>query len=299
MRGQRGSVLIMSVWVLAVLFLVSTSLALYSAVSLRSSGDRAELFRSGTVFKASADWTADIFRNDVSPGEDAPGEKWLGNVAVPEKWGHDLKLESRDEESKINLNAASGPALMELFGILAAEGTVSLDAEKTARAIVEYRSHKPFEHVEELVLIGVSPADLTKLKVFATAYTATDVSPRVNVNTAPLQVLEAMVRSLPETAGPVHDVLFMALRRFRGAGGVFGSDDLAPDRFVSKLGLPRTPEMDSAAASLSALFTTDSALIRLEMFYRGRRTAEAVLEPTAAETHVLFWHEAKTGKHGA
>ncbi len=299
MNGQKGSVLIVSVWVLAVLFLVSTSLALYSAMSLRSSGDRAELFKSGAVFKASADWVADAFRRDASPGQDALGEPWLGHVAVPEKWSGDLTLESRDEESKINLNTASGPAIMALFEILTAEGKVSLDAEKAARAIVEYRSHKPLEQIEEMVFVGASPTDQAKLKSFVTVYAASDAAPRVNVNTAPPEVLEAMVRSLPETAGPVRDTLVQALRRFRSAAGAFGPDDLAPDRFASKLGLPRTPEMDSAAASLAALFTTDSSLIRLEMFHRKRRTAEAVLEPTASETRILFWHEAKVGKYGA
>lgn len=299
MGGQKGSVLIMSVWVIAVLFLVSTSLALYSSVSLRSSGDRTELYRSGTVFKASADWTADIFQRDPSPGEDTSAEPWLGHVVVPQKWSRDLRLESRDEESKMNLNSVSGPALTELFGILSAEKKTLLDAEKTARAIVQYRAHKPFEHVEELTTIGIAPADQATLKSFVTAYSANDASPRVNVNTAPLEVLEAMVRSLPETAGPVRDTLFHALRRFRKNGGLFESADLAPDRFASKLGLPRTPEMDAAAASLAALFTTDSSVIRLEMFYKGRRMAEAVLEPTAGETRILFWHEAKMGNHAA
>jgi type II secretory pathway component PulK len=289
----------MSLWVLAVLFLVSTSLALYSAMSLRSSGDRTELFKSGAIFKASAEWAADIFRHDASPGEDAPGEPWLGHIAVPEKWSRDLTLMSQDEESKMNLNTASGSALMELFGILVSEEKSLLDAEKTVRAIIDYRAHKPFEHVEELATIGVSPADQVMLKSFVTAYSANDASPRVNVNTASLEVLEAMVRSLSETAGPVRDMLFQVLRRFREGSGAFGPDDLAPDRFASKLGLPRTPEMDAAVASLAVLFTTDSSVIRLEMFYRKRRMAEAVLEPTAGETRILFWHEAKMGKRGA
>lgn len=289
----------MSVWVLAVLFLVTTSLAFYSAASLKSARDRSELFRSGTVFKASADWAAGVFLRDDSPGEDAPGEAWLGHVAVPEKWKSDLKIESRDEESKMNLNSASGQALRALFTVLSAEGQVSLDSEKTARAVVEYRSHKPFEHVEELAFAGVSIADRKKITSFVTAYVAEDVSPRVNANTAPLQVLEAMARSMPETAGPVQDTLFTALRRFREAGGIFASEDLAPDLFVSKLGLPRTPEMDSAAASLAALFTTDSALVRLEMLYRGKRMAEAVLEPTAGETRILFWRESKVRTNAA
>ncbi len=296
---QRGSVLIASVWTLSVLFLLSTSLAFYASVFVRSARERTELFVSGTVFASSVPWMARLFSEDVSAVNDAPGEAWLGTVTVPERWRRDLWIESRDEESKLNLNSAPGPVLQELFASLKRQQVFLADESETARAIVEYRAHKPFEHLEELALVGLDAEAREKLKPFVTVYAAKGLAPRVNLNTAPPPVLEAMTRTLPETAGPVRETILSALRRAREAGVVFTAEDLAPDRFASKLGLPRNPETDAAVATLAAEFTTDSALIRVEMTYRKRRFAEAVLEPTRDETRVLFWRERKVALHAA
>ncbi|MFH0763587.1 MAG: hypothetical protein V1927_01105 [Candidatus Omnitrophota bacterium] len=118
-----------------------------------------------------------------------------------------------DEESKIHLNTASQPLLLNLMQNCGIPGSA---AYARSIDIINYRAVKPFYSVEELQQIpGFTPEIYNPIKDYVTVYSyinqnaynahtvgsASAARAPVNINTAPFQILKTIFDPLPLGAG--------------------------------------------------------------------------------------------------
>ena len=238
---QNGSVLILSLWILSVLFFGTVTLAFYALGELKASNRSAESFKSGLVFDASVYWVNDLYFK-----EENKRPLWLGNIRVPDQWQKELQIVGEDESSKLNLNLASGKELLYLLEGLKKEG-LSLDSKKTVQDIIAYRSNKPFELVEEIEFLnGVHEADIKIVKPYLTVYS----SDRVNLNTAKDRVIEAVIFSLQDSDEKIKKRIYESILRHRSNGSFFESNDLSEECLISKFGIDRSAEIKKTLTKL-------------------------------------------------
>jgi len=286
---QNGSVLILSLWILSVLFFGTVTLAFYALGELKASNRSAESFKSGLVFDASVYWVNDLYFK-----EENKRPLWLGNIRVPDQWQKELQIVGEDESSKLNLNLASGKELLYLLEGLKKEG-LSLDSKKTVQDIIAYRSNKPFELVEEIEFLnGVHEADIKIVKPYLTVYS----SDRVNLNTAKDRVIEAVIFSLQDSDEKIKKRIYESILRHRSNGSFFESNDLSEESLISKLGLDRSPETNEALTKLLQRVSLSSDAIHVEVTYKKKRAAEIILKPKS-DPKILFWHESRLGTYAA
>lgn len=283
---RRGSVLVVSIWTFAALSSAAVSLTFYASGHLKASAKKMDSFRAAAAFLAATHSVNALYFSENGVDEAVRRRPWLGEVEVPDKWKALLEVHSSPEEGRLNVNSASGPALIRLFRSLRETGRISVDPEETAVRVVRYRAAKPFEWEEELVFIKVPPPDAAVLKSYLTAHSAG----RIDLNAADALVIEAVLFSRTRTDERVMKTLLNAVLRFRSAGNVFSRADFTEEGLTTKLRLPRTPEMQAAVSLLLGHSTLETGLLRLRMTYAGKKNAEVIFRP--AETpHILFWHE--------
>jgi hypothetical protein len=148
----------------------------------------------------------------VTYSVDMPTERWhTGSyTSLPISLGAGTieSITITDEQGKIHLNYASQALLQSLLSNLGVSG-----ASTKAANIINYRQAgltNPFDSVEELRQVaGITAADYAAIKDYVTVYSFVNsdvyrpAGPRapVNINTAPIEVLKAILDPLPLGAG--------------------------------------------------------------------------------------------------
>jgi type II secretory pathway component PulK len=187
--NKNGGILIYTLWVLAILAVISVMLSYRASTDMKLAKYESDkikglyLARAG-VMKMLIEITGD------ANAYDSMNEKWNKNRNSPGVLtiGKDKVFYGcSDEKARLNLNAQG----------LAAEHLMGLGAGRTAaESILNYRSEKGdkgFEFMEELFLAGGVTGDIySSLKDSVTIYTGKDA--RVNINTADKKVLKAILK---------------------------------------------------------------------------------------------------------
>jgi len=217
--GSSGSVLLLSLWILALLGLVAASLSLRTRILLRLTQNRWGEIESAQLAKMAACVGRAAWRKRSAQGE-GPQGTWSddpelfkdytvpeGSFTVTRKTVDDNGREQvyygmEDESGKINLNSAPPEVLARLFGIHADVVPAVLNR------------HGAFRSVEELLLVrGVTPELFQDVNDSLTVYSAGPV----NINTASGRVLQAL--GLP--ASMVRKILLLRKgTAFSNAGAV-------------------------------------------------------------------------------
>ncbi len=191
----------------------------------------------------------------------------------------------RDEERKINLNLADQDLLkriLDTFWSQLQSPPEGMDASTLAQAIVAWRledpanppreewyvtgkpKKRPFDQLEELFLFtGMTPELFDKLKEWVTVYGGG----KVNVNTAPRQVLEILVDPPPNGWAS----LIGKIVAFRvGDDGILGTADdeafenAGADDMKGKLGILSLDEENALRNKLVSGITVQSKRFRIE-----------------------------------
>ncbi|MBI3324651.1 MAG: general secretion pathway protein GspK [Candidatus Omnitrophica bacterium] len=261
MKRARGSILVVVVWAIALLGMLAGSLGSQGVGALQLSMRMQRELRGSYVALAAVERAVSALEQDPTPGWDGLADTWASgneefiNQPVGEGWfsieypnpavanGRILGL--IDEERFLNLNTAPVDVLQRLFrmtGRLRDD-----DARAVAEAIEDWRDadqdaqphgaegfyylglpdayeckNGPFENAEELRLIrGVTPEAFGRTSPYVTVYG----SGKVNLNTAPAEVLAALGLSPVGVAG---------LQYYRdGDDGIPGNSD---DRAIDSIG---------------------------------------------------------------
>jgi general secretion pathway protein K len=262
--NRRGSILVMTVWVIFILTIFVMTLAdIVGERIFFSQGykERAQAYLAAFVGIDAA--IAEIAKDTQASNYDTLKESWSNNAErfnsrpVADAFytvSHSIAGESgdgqifygmTDEERKINVNTAPEAVLSALFRECWEEMTPD-EAKSIANAIIDWRDedsevrtggaednyymalanyyhckNKPLDFAEELLLVkGVTADIFKKVQDYITVYG----EGRVNINTAPAQVLEAL--GLPEVlAGKI--ISYRA-----GQDDVEGTED---DRFFTEI----------------------------------------------------------------
>lgn len=228
---QSGSILILVVWMIALFtfwVLASASAGIFSlGVGRRFEGD----LKTYAVARSAVPYVQKILEDDITPKYDGENEEALASPALYEPQtrnegtlqifsfspdpftGYLTKKKGIiDEERKLNLNTANTDILVLLFSNLAGlkadlvkslvesiEDWRDTDNDKREFGAERYEytvlkkpydcKNGPFESLEELLLVkGMNSQILNKVRPFLTVYG----SGKVNLNTAPAQVLYAL-----------------------------------------------------------------------------------------------------------
>ncbi len=218
--GQRGFVLLIVLWTIALLALLVTGLVGNASREARLT----TTLRADAVGRAAADAVlSEVMMEVLRSGEATPGPRRFGKVRVG--------VSLLDYSGRINPNLASVTMLQAL---LAGLGVAPQRAEHLAAAIVDWRSPgqtasphgakaaeyraagisygppgRPFENLDELgYVLGMTPVILTALKPHLTVWSTTDPDPAF----ADAVVLSALrVAGVPPTAAASNEARVIAI----------------------------------------------------------------------------------------
>ncbi|MBI4358664.1 MAG: general secretion pathway protein GspK [Candidatus Omnitrophica bacterium] len=241
--------------------------------------------------------------SDDQPRVDFLEDSWYGTPSQFTEMDSSKRfhLEISDAESKIDLNKAQEPFLIQFFETLKKHGIpLKTEPKKLAASILAWRGqtgsqggptlgfkHKraPFETVEELRLIQhITPEDVELLKPFVTAVYGLTLSPqvRVNLNTVHPYILEALISSLTGGDFTKRD-LYEKIMKLRDEKQVFWQEDLAMEPFLRKLGLSNSPTEIFLLTQFLSFVTVDSQFFLVHVKSRLPRkesfTLDVVLGP--------------------
>ncbi len=212
---RRGSVLILTVWVVSLLSILAAGLGSRGVFALGVADRLEEYLRAYYTAAGGVPVALKLMRQDPTPKYDGLSESWYRMEDWLNSLGPEISVDVgpglEDEERKLNLNKSSVELLR---NFLRACGVKTNEAVEIADAILDWRDEDdrerdngaegtfyrgleqaydckdgPFESVEELLLVkGITPALWVRLAPYLTVYG----SGRVNVNTASRPVLAAL-----------------------------------------------------------------------------------------------------------
>jgi len=191
MKGERGYISIMAIWISAILIVMASGLVIFVQFNQRAVKNYTNRVKAFYVAKAGLNEML-FFRNDSDKDtfSTQAGLQEINNSYNGVQFGegtYSVVLE--DEKSKANLNTASEILLRNIMKLL----DIS-DSERKAAAIVKWRSENGyFLNVEELGLVSdLDVNDCFTLMPYFTIYSiGLPGSCSVNVNTASKAVLRA------------------------------------------------------------------------------------------------------------
>ena len=284
MSGERGSVLIISLWVVAILSIAVLSLTAATGMQLKVLDRRLEAVESKVAFLAGSKHAGELYAAEKTSG--------LGPITPPDDFKKDLEIVSLDEISKLNINLCSKEALFFLLTQLGQEKSASFDPSLLGQMILDFRLKKNIEYLEELRgMADLSDSDIEALNEYFTVYG----NGKVNINTANDRTIRAVMETSRAGSAGARRAILEAVLTQRREAKYFKSGDMDVEPFLSKLHLSSSPEMNTEAAQTLQRFTTLSHLLRLQMKYR-KKYAGTVLMDLASDhegqkNKVVFWHE--------
>lgn len=302
-RERRGTILITSLWIMAILSIlalgigfrvsVEARLAKYNidrikALYLAKAGVvkmQARLSKGANSYDSLYECGISFFFEEKSdPGKITAifnGSLGDGSFSVAYREGGVTYQGISDEERKININTAPQVVLESLFRYVGEDPTI-------APSIVAWRSpgpglddgyyeslpspyeckHEKFSVIEELLLVkGMTRQIFDKIKEHVTFF-GDPAKFVVNINTAPREVLSVLMMAGSSVNVPVDkvtaDILADRLVAFRnGYDGIKGTKD--DNIFTADIGIDSiVPELSTQLPELKKYFTTKSGYFRIE-----------------------------------
>jgi type II secretory pathway component PulK len=270
MTGQKGSILIFTLWVLTILAILSVILFSSASTDVRlakheSNNIKAAYLAKAGIMKMFAELKIATDTNATLKEE--PRELTIR--------GDIVRYGAYDEMARLNLNSVA----------LEKDYLVRLGVEEGVAAnIADYKikkGAKGFEFIEELLLVeAMSNQVYLQIKDFVTVYRGID--PKVNINTVGEEVLKAIV------GDDGYSVVEEILNYREGPDGEEGTEDD---------GIFNNDTMNAALSSnpgLLTLFTVRSNVFRIwaQSFLSGNeevdKTIEAVIDKSGK---IYYWKE--------
>ena len=226
MNSEKGAILMITLWIVAILTLLTVSLAYRARMEIRLSSTNSKRTIAREMARERIELIVRILQNDKNT-YDALKEEWALSCAKAP-----ISCSIVDEDRKINLNNFPREVISTIPGM-----------EETASAIIDWRDkddvplpggaenlyyvslnppyrckNKLSETMEELLAVkGVTPAILRSIKPVATVYG----SGRLNINTAPQEVLEMLLSGLDYPVSLKDKIIFHR----QGLDGTEGTAD--------------------------------------------------------------------------
>ena len=330
MRKPEGSILIVSLWTLAILFLLSIGLAYRVGLELRMTRYAEERLKTFYIAKAGLSRAMALLQKDSAEGPNSLRDKWGGeeslfkekavgdgffsvSYALGEKTERkEVRYGMQDEESRIPLNLADAAILQKVPGvdeavalsIRAWRGDKALTPEELAREDDYYasltkpypRKGKPFETFEELLFVrGVTPSLFEAMENDFTVYG----SGKVNLNTASKKTLELL--GLEET------IAQRIIEARKGEDGLLGTEDdvvlekvndpVSSPNLIDLLGLDTNQQLAlsnflSTRPGPEMLAVQSTAFrVQVEGKLRQGNVRKKIVAVVDRQKRIRYWHE--------
>jgi len=213
-RGSKGSLLVITLWLVTILGALSIAVARYLSTEVRLTRYRLARQEARELARSGVSLALAILQKDQkeTPTEDWSGDLWAVPLTVSPAPGRQLTVTMTDEERKLNVNTATLTQLSSLLG-------------NNAQAIVDYASAKD-HHIAALEELN----DLDKtaralLQANATPYTtgtAQNEGGPLNINTATQPAMLAYGLS-EDTVNRIDEVLRTPNGRFKQPGTILST----------------------------------------------------------------------------
>lgn len=289
MNRQRGSLLIITLWLVTILSALSVAVARYLSTEVRLTRYRLARQEAGELARSGVLLALDLIQQDPTPMEDWSGEPWAAPQTVSPAAGRQLTVTITDEERKLNVNTATVEQLSSLLGDAAlAQAIVDyLDAPDPAedRLTEEppyYAKNGPAAVLDELSDVpGLTGESRETLAAFTTPFTssATTGGP-LNINTATRQAMLAFGLS-EYTVSIIEEV----------RNGPNGRFERPEDILPTLQGLGWTiadPQQSMKEQALLSAMTTSSSVFTV--------VSEGIVESPDVHVHIQAVLERSTGK---
>jgi len=324
-RSQKGSLLIVILWIIAILALLGVSLGYRTALNIYSTRASSARLKASYISRAAAALAITVLKKDTSLDRDTTNDVWANNpqefqdVEIGPHFFSIVTIENEekrygltDEERKINLNTASKEVLENLFEVLEIEidlvvnlldwidededdfshGKRGAEKDYYENLTPSYSpKNAPLEVLEELLLIKGFDVDLfERLKDHVTVYG----SGLINANTATTNTWLALGFS---------DRFVEKIERFRlGEDGEKNTDDdgaassfeefiLVLGQFESLEGVEKTL-LNTHQENFTMISTAYQvkAHVKSSLLIEKDLTAILSLEE-GKDVEIVYWHE--------
>ncbi|MBI4004210.1 MAG: general secretion pathway protein GspK [Candidatus Omnitrophica bacterium] len=269
MNRRRGSLLVMTLWIVTILGALSVAVARYLSTEVRLTRYRLVRHEARELARSGVSLAQRLIQEDTDdPQVDWSEETWAQPLTVSPASGRQLTVVITDEERKLNVNAASAEQLEPLLGSRQlAEAIVDYadtgtdgPAESPVDTPPYYPKNASVVALEELRdLPDMTDEIFTALQQWTFAAGA-PTTLTVNINTATRDVLQAA--GLPTLAD--------AIVAFREQGHYFAS--LTPDVVTENAAVP--PPFDPANTEFQ---NARSRLVVASQFFLVRATGSTTL----------------------
>lgn len=318
---ERGAILIITLWILAILAILSIGIGGRMGLELKLTGFYRDNIAALYLAKAGIERSIDVIQNKDHT-VDSLNEEWSCNDEEVKPLFKNIKIGEagtftvsypfydkrvfygvQDEESRININNAPRDVIVQLIAYLdpTADATGiadNIDDWRDADKIRPDGSPEPdyseegyerkndsFDAVDEVLLVkGVDRGLFGKMKGYITVYPIINSGCQININTAPLLVLEALGFSETD-AGTI-----IATRA--GPDSLEGTEDDAPfidknafTTYLVKAGI--TPPANMGLVSCGSQYFR-AISTGYSSNGRAHKTATCVV---SAAGDILYWNE--------
>ena len=323
---NKGSILIITLWILAILAILSIGIGGRMGLELKLTGFNRDSTAALYLAKAGVERAISVILSKKDHTVDSLNEAWSCNNEDANPLFKEVKIGaagyftvsypfynkrvfygSQDEEGRININNAPRDVIARLISSIdpTVAGTdeiaANIDDWRDQDAVrqdgsPEYdyteegykRKDAFFDSVDEVLLVkGVDRGLFDKIKGYITVYPVTNSGCQVNINTAPLPVLEALGFSA-EQAGSI-------IGARAGPDGLDGTQDDTPfinkDAFTAYLvnaGMSLTPPANIGLVSCGSNF------FRIESkgyASSGRVVKTVTCVISVTDGSILYWNE--------
>lgn len=299
--AAKGSVLISTLWLLALFALFIASFSFRVRLETKMTGQSLLAQQSREDLESAAQYARHLLESDLKKESDSPNDRWYGSH-TPAGWtdNENIRVEIQDEESKLNINYASPVIIRRFLSLLKEKGYgLRASAEDLASSITRWRGEsaafgKPstfpqknslYESREELLLIeDMDAEDYKILRPFLTVYAQPGTRAlKININTAHPLLLQALIAELPGDSF-AKDAFSKLLAQYleqaaKGAVPFFSEESLNPGNFSQLCQLPNTAQMTSLVQQFLSYMTVNSQFFQVSAYntasdiYPSRATA--------------------------
>jgi len=304
LNNKKGAILMVTLWILAILMLLTVSLAYRARMEIRLSSTSSKRIRAQEMAREGIAQVSRILKDDKN-AYDALNEEWA--LSCDEDT---FSYSILDEERKININTADANLISSIPAM-----------EEIASAVIDWRDgddaplpggaedlyymslnppyhckNKPLETIEELLAIkGVTPTLAPSIQPIVTVYGHS----RLNINTASEEVLEIFLSGLGHPVS-LKDKIILYRQGLDGSSGtvddnVFESTTTVKERLLPYGLLPEEmASIDSMVTNNFIDVVSSCYRVSLKASYEQKYTSsvESILFKNGDDgIKIIYWCE--------
>ncbi len=288
-KNKNGSVLIVSLWILAIFVVFLMSLSRLASFDAKMSMREQENFIAESLISSGIDLAKYYLESDKEPSVDSRNDEWYNSSeSLMSIWDvKGLSINIRDIESKLNLNYVDSKIMNLLLASISDKIELYSDIDDFIESYDEYvaevfsnRGTSKFTSLKELLLIeGFDSRDFNLLSNYLCVNPAENKL-MININTASKEVLRTVIYSLAGNEAhkeKLYERLLEYLYDNESEEQYFDAEKLSPYEMLETIGLTSDVTSVSLALQFLKMCTVDSKSFEVLVEVKGGELATSKL----------------------